>query len=93
MKPTITSYQKFMETHTKYSHSPDFNMDRHGFGCVIEGVLEIYENKKTQRSRDYVQGYIDQVGEDYRSEYIYYRTVGGWGIPYIFVYFKREFNG
>ena len=88
MKPSIKSYQEFMKTHTKYSHSPHFNMDRHGFYCVQEFEAEVYRNNKTQKSRDAVQIYIDAVGDDAFPEYVYYRTVDAWGLPYIFIFAK-----
>jgi len=86
MKPTIKSYQEFMKTHTKYSRSPHFNMDRHGFHCVYEFEVEVYENNKTQRSRDAVQVYIDHMGDDAFSEYVYFRTQDAWRLPYIYIF-------
>ncbi|GAH90909.1 unnamed protein product, partial [marine sediment metagenome] len=76
----------FKKTHTKYSRSPHYNMDCRGFHCVQDFAVEVYENNKTQRSRDAVQGYIDHVGDDAFSEYVYYRTQDAWGLPYIFIF-------
>ena len=90
MKPTIKSYAEFVKRHTKYSRSPHYNMYVHGFHCVYERDIDVYENNKTERSRDAVQGYIDCVGEDTYSEYVYYRTVEAWGLPYIFIFAKIE---
>ena len=89
MKPIIKSYQEFMKTHTKYSISQHFNMDRHGFHCIQEIEPEVYKNNKTQRSRDAVQVYIDVIGDDAFTEYVYYRTTDAWRLPYIFVYAKK----
>jgi hypothetical protein len=86
MKPTIKSYQEFMETHTKYSRNRAFNMDRHGFHCLYDREIEVYEGDKTERSRDAVQSYIDFVGDDAYSEYVYYRTKDAWSLPYIFIF-------
>jgi len=77
MKPTIKSYKEFMKTHTKYSRSPHFNMDRHGFSCVHDFELEVYKDNKTERSRDAIQSYIDVVGDEFSNEYVYFRTVDG----------------
>ena len=85
MKPTIQNYQEFIKTHTKYSRSPSFNMDRHRFDCVIEFGVDIVNNK-AQRSHDAVQSYIDHVGDDVSSEYVYYRTRDAWGLPYMFIF-------
>lgn len=90
MKPTIQSYQEFMKTHTKYSRNPNFNMDRHGFHCLYNRELEVYEGNKTERSRDAVQSYIDCVGADAYSGYVYYRTKDAWGLPYIFIFAHVE---
>lgn len=89
VKPTIISYQEFMKAHTKYSRSPCFNMDRHGFSCVQEWETDIYKGDKTQRSRDAVQEYIEAIGADTFSQYVYYRTKGGWDLPYIFIFAKK----
>ncbi len=88
MKPTIKSYQEFMKIHTKYTRSPHFNMDRHGFYCVYQRDICVYDNNKCERSRDAVQDYINCVGEARYSEYVYYRTQDGWRLPYIFIFVK-----
>ena len=89
MKPIIKSYQEFMKTHTAYSRSPHFNMDRHGFTCIYEGDVDIVDGKGL-RSREMVQDLVDAFGEDYYSEYVYYRTVDGWRLPYIYIFVKSS---
>ncbi len=91
MKPIIKSYQEFIKTHRKYSRSPHFNMNRHGYFCVSEGDVYIDDNGKCLRSRDTVQDYINGVGKDSFANYVYYRTVDGWGLPYIFIFVKTGF--
>ena len=87
MKPTILNYQEFIKTHRKYHREPSLNMVKHGYNRVIDYDLDIVDNQ-VQKSRDAVQSYIDCVGEDTYSQYVYYRTRDGWGLPYIFIFAK-----
>ncbi|MCJ7805173.1 hypothetical protein MUP46_00830 [Patescibacteria group bacterium] len=89
LKPIIESYQHFMRNHTKYSRSPSFNMDRHGFHYIHEFDLPVYDNNTTQRSRDAVSGFVKGYGAKC-NHYVYYRTVEAWKLPYIFIWRKLD---
>lgn len=81
--PTITNYKEFVRDHAKYTRNPHNNLSRHGFHFLCDSDLDVGD-----KSRDYALNYIKFVGEDKYSEYVYYRTVEAWGLPYIFLYGK-----
>ena len=79
----VENYYKFLSKRTKFHKSPDLNLDHYGF------IRIDCSEKENEKTRDIIKQII-KIHQIKRGHIVFRYTQGGWGIPYITIYYNRR---